>query len=67
MNATLRNIQRVIADHGGKARVRHHLGDTFIVVEAKALGFGTNKPMVRFDRGGWTIIDPDTWAVSPVQ
>ena len=67
MNASTENIQDVLRTHG-RARVRHHLGDTFIVAEAKPLGFGTNKPMVRFhNSNGWTVIDPHTWEVERIK
>ena len=64
MKATPQNVNQVIREHG-KARVRHHLGDSFLVTDAKPLGFGTSSTMVRFDKStGWTSIDPLTWEVA---
>lgn len=62
--ANLQNIQRAL-ECTKPITVKHHLGDSLRIDDAKLLGFGTKaKVMVRFYRSnGWTVIDPLTWEI----
>lgn len=63
--ATVINILRALESRK-PVTVKHHIIGSIQVDDAKPLGFGTSKAMVRFHRGdGWTVIDPLTWEVLP--
>ena len=56
---------RDIVQSGRLARVQHHLGDSYLARDAKPLGFGTSSAMIKLDKGGWVVVDPQTNKVLP--
>jgi hypothetical protein len=61
--ATTKNILQAL-ENKKPIQVRHPILGTITIDDAKPLGFGTDKVMVKFfHSNGWTTICPLTWDI----